>query len=743
MENLRDVQEKGKRLEALINLSNNIKIKERRLPINFNDFLYMASINPMMVFRDIFQLFDDMVSYNIPEADSDLSNKKIGFVDYNCNSLFVDGCDNPFFADRLFANRFMNLVKALRKGTQSNRIYLFEGPPGSGKSTFLNNLLQKFEDYTKTPEGVMYKTYWRIDTEIMGGLPLLEKQIKKIFEETGTTQNLDSVYKKKYKNTLDFSCPNNDHPILQIPVDYRRQFLDELITDDGFKEKLFHSHEYRWVLKDIPCHICNSLTTLLMDVLGDPLLVFEMIHARMSVYDRQFGSGVSIFNPGDAPIKGSVQNLQLQNSINNLFNSDDIQFIYSYLATTNNGVMALMDIKEHNIQRLMDLHGIISDGVHKVDLIEEKVKSLFFGLVNPEDKKHYEDVKSFRDRISAVQIPYVLDFLTETAIYKNKYGDSICKYFLPRILENFAKIIISTRLNADAPVFTEWLKSPDKYRKYIDKNLFLLKMDIYSGRTPGYLDETDVKSFDLETRKKLIEASESEGENGYSGRQSLSLFNDFFEKYSKNDRLIDMQMIQEFFMPDGKLIDKEIPEGFIESLMHLYDFNILQEVNEAIYYYNVDQISSDILNYLFAINYDLGEIVKCKYTGDTIEITAEYFKNFEAIFLGTTSTHKERERFRTDTHAEYISKTLSQEMNVEEKKITKTAQFKSLFDKYTKNLKENALAPYAENDNFKRALLSYNSEKFEKSDNRIKRDIRLLIENLQKSSNILKKGHCK
>ena len=42
----------------------------------------------------------------------------------------------------------MKLAVDIRQASQNNRIFLFEGPPGSGKSTFLNILLQKLEEYT-------------------------------------------------------------------------------------------------------------------------------------------------------------------------------------------------------------------------------------------------------------------------------------------------------------------------------------------------------------------------------------------------------------------------------------------------------------------------------------------------------------------------------------------------------------------------------------------------------------------
>jgi hypothetical protein len=64
-----------------------------------------------------------------------------------------------------------------------------------------------------------------------------------------------------------------------------------------------------------------------------------------------------------------------------------------------------MDIKSHNIERLIELHNIISEGLHKVEDIEENVNSLFLALMNPEDKKNIKDFQSFSDRIVYINIP--------------------------------------------------------------------------------------------------------------------------------------------------------------------------------------------------------------------------------------------------------------------------------------------------------------------------------------------------
>ena len=159
----------------------------------------------------------------------------------------------------------------------------------------------------------------------------------------------------------------------------------------------------------------------------------------------------------------------------------------------------------------MSLHGIISDGVHKSGNGRKRIKSMFVGLVNPEDKVHYEKVKSFQDRIFHINIPYVLDYETEVSIYLNKFGDSIKKKFLPRVLENFGKIIVSSRMEPDSPAINNWIKDIDTYRKYLDENRLLLKMELYKGIIPEWLSEEDVKGFSKEVRKDLIEESEKEG----------------------------------------------------------------------------------------------------------------------------------------------------------------------------------------------------------------------------------------
>jgi predicted Ser/Thr protein kinase len=389
-----------------------------------------------------------------------------------------------------------------------------------------------------------------------------------------------------------------------------------------------------------------------------------------------------------------------------------------------------MDIKSHNTDRLIELHNIISEGVHKVEDIEENVNSLLLAVMNPEDKKNIEGFQSFSDRIQYVNIPYVMDLNTEVEIYRNIFGKHIDESFLPRALHNFARVIISTRLNTKSEALLEWIGKPEKYGLYCDENLQLLKMEIYTGHIPTWLTEEDRKGLTAKRRRKIIGESEIEGEHGISGRDSIEIFNEFYSTYAKENKLINMSVLYNFFTKIRKELSELIPKGFLDSLVRMYDYTVLQEVKESLYYYNEEQISREIQNYLFAVNFETGSVETCMFTGEKLEITEEFLESIETRLLGAKIEKKKRLAFREEAQKEYTSKTLTQEIIVEGKPITETKIYESMHDRYVYNLKEKVLDPILENENFRRAIKDYDKEDFKAYDKRIRNDVRYLVKNL-------------
>lgn len=711
---------KGFKLEILERIGKEMQQSEKSNTILYDEFLFIASQKPAMIFRDIFQLFHDMVNHHIPEGFDEypLTRDSAGFLNYDTNGLFVEHLDEPFFADRIFANRFMALAKSFGSGVQNNQIYLFEGPPGSGKSTFLNNLILKFEEFSKTLKGGIYKITWKI--------PLEDLPANKLSKIQGITPS--SSISLSTQDTFSISCPNNDHPILIFPKKQRKRLIEELVQDKNLKQQIFNNLEYEWVLQQNACTFCSSLYDQLLEIYKDPVKVLRCVHPKRMEFSRNFGKGISVFNPGDPLLLGPIDTKETQQTISSLFKTDEISYLHSYLAYTNNGMLALMDIKENNKTRLMNLHGIISDGVHKVGHVEEKIKTLFIGVINPEDTSTYENIHSFKDRITTIQIPYVLDYNTEVSIYLNKFGNHVTEMFYPRTLINFAKIIVGTRMLTDTAIFDQWLKQPALYKSYIDQHLLLLKMELYCGKIPKWLLEEDVAGFNKQIRKRIIENTENEGKFGVSGRQSLNIFSNLISKFNQKKQSITMSHIIDFVKNNSMF--HSVPSGFVDALNNLYDFNILEEVKESLYFYNEAKMKRDIKNYLFALNYEPGEKVVSHYTGDHIDVSDDFYRLTEQYIWGNEIDDTQRANLRKEEHHLYITRTLAQEIRMQDKNIEQTEQFISLLRKYTDILKQFALTPYENNDHFKRAIEAYDTSSFNKFEAPLKKNINRLIQNM-------------
>ncbi|MCP4548848.1 MAG: serine protein kinase PrkA [bacterium] len=729
------------RIEAAMrSLENNRHELEKVEPIPFATFLSHLCEQPRTHIRNVFQVFHDMVMFYVGEGHDEYIDdpESIRYASYDCGPLLSEGADQAFFADRIFANRFMALAEALRSGAQQNKIYIFGGPPGCGKSTFLNNLLKKFEEYANSEEGLRYEIVWRLDRRLLSSFPedtnpVLAKLSRILDGSTESLEDLDDEHLPRVDGEyIEVPCPSHDNPILIIPKMERQEFFDSLFSNDEFKWNLSYGKEYDWVFRDNPCTICSSLYSALLARLKNPQHVFGMVYARPVRFNRRLGQGITVFNPGDRSSRQIVQsNPILQKRINSMLgDSNEVQYVFSRYARTNNGIYALMDIKSHNKERVIELHNIISDGVHKVGEIEENVNSLFLAVMNPEDNKHLQDFQSLSDRIEFIKLPYVLDIGTEVQIYRDIYGRHIDNKFLPHVLDNFARVVISTRLNSDSPALQDWIKDPAQYRSYCDEKLQLLKMEIYSGRIPAWLSEEDRKAFTASRRRNIIVEAETEGDIGLSGRDALNIFNDLLTAQLRDNKLIDMSMLCHFLVKTHNELAEAVPEGFIDSLHRMYDYMILQEVKEALYYYNEEQISRNIRNYLFALNYEVGSIETCNFTGDRIEVTEEFFKGVEDRMLGSDVASAQRSTFRQETQNRYTARTLTQEILVEGKDVAETDLYLELHKRFVYHLKEKVLEPFLENENFRRAIKDIDTEEFRTYDKRIRDDVGFLINNL-------------
>src|SRR5450432_3925946 len=99
---------------AIRHLNRNISEREQSQTISFDDFLKILTLQPASVVRNSFQTFHDMIRSYVGVGRDEYPDdpESINYVNYDCQNLFVNDTDRPFFADRLFANRLINHVDA-------------------------------------------------------------------------------------------------------------------------------------------------------------------------------------------------------------------------------------------------------------------------------------------------------------------------------------------------------------------------------------------------------------------------------------------------------------------------------------------------------------------------------------------------------------------------------------------------------------------------------------------------------
>ena len=186
--------------------------------------------------------------------------------------------------------------------------------------------------------------------------------------------------------------------------------------------------------------------------------------------------------------------------------------------------------------------------------------------------------------------------------------------------------------------------------------------------------------------EKIIADSEMEGAKGFSGHDSITIFNEFYTTYAKEGTLINMAMVCNFFRQRQKDLPASPPEGFLDSLVSSYNYMVLQEVKESLYYYNEERVSKDIQNYLYAVNFEPGRTGKSVYTGEVIDISEDFFEAIERSILGPKAGAAERRTFREEVQNQYTAKNLTQEILIKGKSITATSAYEALRERYIHNL---------------------------------------------------------
>ncbi len=547
---------------------------------SFSDYLEIVRKNPDAI-RTAFQRVYDMVLSHGHDEYLDAKKKVTHYkffedpIGHGKDGVF--GLDVPLM-------KMMNLLRSAAQhyGTEK-RVILLHGPVGSSKSTIVRLLKKGVEEYSKSEEGALYTYSWMIP------------------REDGESE--------------EFPCPMHEEPLHLIPEEFRRDFLEDLITEKPDKP-------YRYAVEGELCPVCRyHMKDLMLRYEGDwAKIITNHIHVRRMVLSEQDRIGIGTFQPKDEKNQDSTE---LTGDVNYRkiaeYGSDSDPRAFNFdgeFNIANRGVIEFIEVLKLDVAFLYDLLGASQE--HKIKpkkFAQTDIDEVIIGHTNePEYKKlqNNEYMEALRDRTVKVDIPYITRTLAEQKIYEKDFGKKrIPMHIAPHTFEVAAMWAVLTRLEEPS-----------------QGNISLIqKMKLYDGRA--------IPDFNEDTIVELRKSAAHEGMLGISPRYIQDKISNALVRYASEGHINPFMVMNELEagLRHHSLISSDKERERYRELLSIvkqeYEEIIKNEVQRAISA-DEDAIRKLCANYVDNVKaYTLKEKIKNPYTGQYEEPDERLMRSIE------------------------------------------------------------------------------------------------------------------
>ncbi|MBT4790203.1 MAG: serine protein kinase [Halobacteriovoraceae bacterium] len=549
---------------------------------SFQDYLDLVQKDPQ-VCRNAFQRIHDMI---MGYGTSTYTEYKKEITRYHFfNDPMENGKDAIFGID-VHLMKLVNFFKSAAKGYGTEkRVLLLHGPVGSAKSSISRLLKKGLELYSKTDEGAIYTYEWRDDeeTDILGGAKL-------------------------------FKSPMHEEPLKLIPLEVRKQFLEELNSSVESQHRLKIKGEVNPACRFI-------LSAYMKKYGGDWNKAMSHIRVNRLVLSEKDRIGIGTFQPKDEKNQDSTE---LTGDINYrkiaLYGSDSDPRAFNFdgeFNVANRGIVEFIEMLKLDVAFLYDLLGASQEqSIKPKKFAQTDIDEVILGHTNePEFRKlqSNEFMEALRDRTVKIDVPYITRLDQEVRIYQKDFNSETIPHMhiAPHTLEMASLWAILSRL--------EEPKKADLTK--------LQKLKLYNGKTlPGY-NEDNVK----ELRKEAIR----EGLDGISPRYIQDKISNSIVKNSHNGCLNPFMVFNELesgLKHHSLVSSKDQLEGFKESLAvarQEYEDIVKNDVQKAI---SVDETAIETLcaNYIDHVKaYTQKEKLRNKYSGKLEDADERFMRSIE------------------------------------------------------------------------------------------------------------------
>ncbi len=558
------------------------KFEGRRTVMSFSSYLLEVQKKPAQHLRHSAQYFSDLIShfgmYSVSRPMGQVQRLKL------FDALFDQGEGQVLGQERVQNELLKNIQNFVRAG-RSDKLVLLHGPNGSAKTSILRLLARAAEIYSEQDEGALYRFNWVFPIKVSGKAGF------------GFNTSADSSHADSYANLPEdqveakVPCELNDHPILLLDAQFRRDWLKQLIEEGSLPRDYPIGDFYK--RGDLSSKNKKIFQALLTSYRGDVAEVLKHVQVERFYLSQRYHVGLSSVEP-QMSVDAQVRQLTMDQSVAALPSSLKYLSLYETsgpIAEANRGLIEYNDLLKRPIEAwkyLLVATELSQVSVGNVSLFFDALMMGSSNEVHLQGFREYPDWQSFKGRIELVRVPYLMRYQDELKIYQTQIPRALHHvHIAPLALEVAARWAVLTRL--EAPRVDRY---PENVRELVKSLTPAEKLDLYDiGATPERLTQKEAKELrNLVSRlyTEFDDDSEYEGKHGASPREmrTLILSASQDKRYDHLSPIAILEGIQNLTRERSsyEFLRRETVRGFrdAENFIEIVKARYLADLNESI-----------------------------------------------------------------------------------------------------------------------------------------------------------------
>jgi serine protein kinase len=629
----------------------------RRL-LSFDEYLILLGEKITQQTRGSAQYIVDMMDFFGTEPVVSADPHPVAGSQYHRFKIFdypIDGIAPKVVGQERVQNQIYRALKAFARQGLNNKLILLHGPNGSAKSSIIHGLMGGLERYSKEPAGAVYTFNWifPIERYTKGGMGINTYSPPK--------ETLSSYAKLPDEEiAARVPCEMRDHPLLVVPQEQRKAFLEKLIGVEKTNEIWDGLPSY--LTRGDLCHRCRQIfDALLITSGGDYRKLLMNIQVERIYFSRRYRKGLVTIEP-QMHVDAQYHQLTYNKSIGSLPASLQGINLFSLtgdLVDGNRGVVEYSDLLKRPVDSFKYLLSACETGAVNVGNSIAYLDSVMLGSTNEvqlDAFKEFPDFTSFKARIELIRVPYLLSVSQEQEIYAPQLAHMAGeKHVSPHVSWTISLWSVLTRLKKPNSI-----NYPPNVSTLISGLSPLEKARLYDmGDMPNSISAEDRKLLRASLRKLRDEYSNIpyyEGRMGASAREMKTVLFDAAQnsEYPCLSPLAILRELEEFVkrVSEYDFLKQDIKDSyhdsseFINTVRLEYLNKIDREVRDSIGLYDSAQWEDFLKKYVLQISLVLKkEKVKNPITGRLEDPDFNLISELEKIIEAPEDAH-EKETFR-------------------------------------------------------------------------------------------------